>query len=408
MNPSKYLASRLYKSDGYKAKDKLRTVILISVLSLSISLLIMLFSGFIVKGFQKTIKDKISSFDAHLKVSNSQFSSQIQQNAIEFDEHLIAKIKEHKHVLYASPFIEKGAIIKTDQQVQGILLKGIDGQFRSDFFDSFLKQGTTLSLSSQKAQSEVILSERLAEKLQLNIGDAIKIYFVQKPVRVRKLKVVGLYNSDFEQFDQHYLFCDMRHLQKLNAWTNTQIQGYEIMLDDFQNAQQVEQEVLDLTQYGMHVEKIDEKHAEIFGWLSLLDMNVYVVLFFACLVCLINIVSTFIIMLIDKTQFIALMKVLGASNSLLSKTFSILGLRIVMLGLLIGNMLAFSLAFIQQKFKIFTLSAEAYYVQAIPIYFDLKFILISNGLVICCLLFCIILPSLIIARISPSKAIKFS
>jgi len=407
MAPHFYIASKLYKNSGKGVKD-IKKIINISVSSTSVSILIMVLSICIVKGFQKEIKDKLIQFDAHIRLGKFGYDKGTIQNPVMYDSLLVQELSSAGEIKAVQPFIEKGGIVKTKEEVHGVFLKGLSLDYDTHFFRKNLIRGERLTFLPEKKANEIIISEKLSRILHLDLGDKLKTYFVQKPIRARAFTIVGIYSSGMEQFDASYIFCDLRQLQSLNKWAPSQVEGYEIYLNNIDKIDEKEMAILRVSDYKLSSLKITDKYAEVFGWLNLLDMNVVVILFFAIVVSIVNIIAVLLIMIIDKINFIATLKVLGMQNKGLIRIFSWLSLRIILKGLFIGNILAFSLAFLQQKFGFISLPEESYYIEKVPIFFSWEMIIGINILAILCSFLCIIIPSLLITRISPSRAIKFS
>ncbi len=361
----------------------------------------------IVNGFQKEIKDKISGFGAHLVISNYNSSSSIENKPLLNTRECFKRLNSIEGVAYTQSFIYKPAIIKTDKNNYGIVIKGVDKKFNWSFFEKYISEGHLLSFQDEEIQNEVILSKKIKDKLNLKLGDDIIIYFVQNPARFRKLKIKGIYNTGLGELDDKIILTDIRHLQKINNWNENQINGMEVYLDDFSKIDQLEAEIYNNIDYDLGVTSIKKSRADLFNWLELQDINVVIIIGLLLLVSGINIIATLLILIIEKTNTIGILKALGAKNLTISKIFILNALYLIIVGLVIGNVIGLGLSIIQLKYGIIKLPQEAYFIDKVPILImPLELLVLNLGTIIFCLLV-LIIPSRIVSKIEPIKSIRF-
>lgn len=408
MSTEYYIASVLSKRKKSSVNKGVTRIISVSLWSVAISLVAMILSICIVKGFQREVQNKVIQFDAHIRLGKYNFTDGLVNNPIRKDDQLIHNLYAEKEVSEVHVYAEKGGIIKTEEEVHGILIKGIGPDYRKHFFEKNLKEGRAIQFKDSTSSNDVVISKKLADLLKLKLNDKLRIYFIQDPIRVRAFTISGIYKSGLEQFDGTYIFADVKHIQKLNGWSADQYEGYEIFLHEYDQLFQMDELILKHVGYEMNALKITDRYIEIFGWLDLLDMNVLIILAFAILVSVINMLSTLLIMVLEKTNLIGTLKVMGANNKFIVRVFSYLSLRIILRGMIFGNLVALILAFLQYQFSFLTLPEESYYVDRVPIYFDWLSILMVNALTLMACFFSIWVPSFVISRIKPSSAVKFA
>lgn len=361
----------------------------------------------IVNGFKEGIKSKISGFGAHLVISNYNNSSSIENKAILNTRECFNKLDSIEGVSYSQSFIYRPAIIKTDNTNYGIVIKGVDKEFNWNFFEDNIVKGQILKLNTEDAKNEVFISKKIADKLNLELGDEIVIYFVQNPARFRKLKIKGIYDTGLGELDDKIILTDLRHLQKINNWSKNQVNGIEIYLDDFSKIDQLEKEIYDNIDYDLGVTSIKKSRADLFNWLELQDINVVIIIGLLLLVSGINIIATLLILIIEKTNSIGILKSLGAKNFSISKIFILNALYLILIGLGVGNIIGLGFSYIQLEFGLVKLPQEAYFIDKVPILINpMELIALNIGTVLFCLLV-LIIPSRIVSKIEPIKSIRF-
>ncbi len=386
----------------------------IATVSIAISTAVMVVAIAIVIGFKKEIREKITGFNAPIQITKLSINSSLEIPPLEKSWVPIGDIKKIANVKSIHPYTIKAGLIKTDEEIQGVILKGVDSTYDWSFFSSTLVEGRLPNYSCSSTSNEVLISRINASKLKLKLGDKIKTYFVQNPIRMRPFEVVGIYDSNFQEFDSKYVVSDLRHTQKLNNWDSTQYAGFEVLLDNFDKLSTTSQQVIDIAGYRMlkdgsrlRIENIKESMANIFDWLSLQDMNALVVLTLMIFVAGINMITGILILLLDRIRMIGVLKALGMSPKSLRRVFIYLSSSIVLKGLLWGNVVGLSLSLIQKYTGVLKLEESTYYLSSVPISIDIPSILLLNLATFLLLAMFMLIPLVIINRISPSEIIRY-
>ena len=317
------------------------------------------------------------------------------------------KIIHDEDIKSINVFATKAGVIKTKNEIHGVVLKGVSSDYDWSFFDDNLVVGETLGLVDSLKSNDVLISEEIAKSLRLDISDDLIMYFIQDPPRARKFNIKGIYNTSMVDFDKLYVLGDIKHIQALNSWQDTVVGGFEITINDFDNLNKITSKVYDQIPYDLNAQSIKERLPQIFDWLYLQDINVRVILILMIFVAVINMITALLILILNRTRLIGILKALGATDWSVRKVFLYSATNLIIQGLFLGNTIAFVFAFLQKKFSFISLDPETYYTTSVPIYFDFWQILILNfGTIIICYLI-LIVPSVIITRIQPIKAIRF-
>ncbi len=387
----------------------------IAIFGIALCVAVMIISIAILVGFKKTIRDKVIGFGSHIQIVNLDTNTSYETVPIDKDPEIVKTIQSIEDVKHVQTFAIKAGIIKTNDDIQGIVLKGIDKDFDWSFFKSCLVEGNFFEISDTATSSQVLISQYLSKLLKLRTGDEFVTYFVQDPPRARKFIVSGIYNTDVSEIDRTYVLCDMAHIQKLNNWTKNQVSGYEITLRDFNHIDElhshISEEVSYITlsrNYLLKVQSIKELYPQIFDWLNLMDMNAIVIIILMLAVSGFNMIAGLIILILDRTHMIGILKALGANNQSIRNIFLIKSLKLIAIGLFYGNLFGLGLCFIQKYFKILTLNPASYYISYVPIDITFSYILILNIGVILITMLMLLIPSHIISRLNPAETIKFA
>lgn len=385
-----------------------RPLVNIATYSIALGVLVIIMSVSILRGFQNEITRKVVGFGSHIVVKP--FESQnnfYEHQPLAVDRDMVSRIEGIEGVRHVQFFAQKGGMVKTDEQIHGIVFKGVGRDFDSTFFKTNLKDGRLFDFSADKASNEIIVSQRFSDKMKLKIGDKVRTYFWGGDnYRARAFTIVGVYSTDLTEFDEKFIVGDMRHIQKINGWDSNQTAGYEILVDDFDNLDRIANDVYDRIDNSLTISTIVEDNPDMFSWLSLLDTDIALILVVMMLVCIVSVISALLIMIFEKTPMIGLLKTMGATNGSIRRIFLYKSAGIIVKGLLIGNALALLLCELQDKLQIVKLDSESYHMSAVPI--DLNpwiFVVLSAGTAAVCLL-ALLLPSSYIANIRPAKAIK--
>ncbi len=405
MNLVRFISQRLHKNRKSSSKNKVHSIVQIAIASIAVSIMAMILSYSIVRGFQHEIRNKVIMFDAHIKIGKFDLYNSISEEPVSKNQTFMDQLKKDTRIQKIEFFAEKPGIIKTNDDVYGILLKGVDNTYSWDNIKKNIVYGSELDTLDKNS---ILIGYTLAQKLQLDTGSKVKVYFMQDPIRVRVFKVSGIYKSGMGQFDESIAYCSLSHIQKLNDWDSTMVGGFDIFLKKYSDIWTMDDFIYDYIGYDLNTLKIGDRYPEIFGWLNLLDTNVWVVLILATLVALVNMISTVLIMILDKTSAIGLLKILGLNNKMLRSIFFNLFFRIFMKGLWVGNILGIGLCVTQHYFKIFTLPEETYYISYVPISFEWQAWIFINILAWISCLLAFVLPSFIISNIKPAQTIKFN
>jgi len=406
MNVEYFIAKKLFSSKK-KNNSFTKPIINIAIIAVAISVSVMLISLIVMKGFKKDISSKVIGFGSHILVTNFSNNNSYESEALNASLDLKSSLKKIKGIKSVNAFATKAAIIKTKQEIHGVVLKGVSHNYDWSFFNDNLIDGEPIRLDLNSKSSDVLISEEISNLLKLNVSDKLIMYFMQEPTRVRKFNVKGIYSTAMVDFDKLYVLGDIKHIQSLNSWTENQVGGFELSINDFSQLDQMTNAVYEAIPYDLNAQSIKEKVPQIFDWLDLQDMNVMVILILMLLVAGINMITALLILILERTKLIGILKAMGATNWSIRKIFVYLAVYLSVRGLIIGNSIALLLTFLQFKFSIISLDPQTYYMSTVPIYFDFQQILLLNlfAILICYLI--LIIPSMIISRISPIKAIRF-
>lgn len=402
MNFEWFFARRLVKK---KDKTFSKPIIAIAVLSICLGVAVMLISISVLQGFKSEIKEKIIGFGSHIQILPFQNYNAYEPIPISLSSEEREAIASHSNIKSINPFITKGGLIKTREDFQGVLLKGIDKDYDSSFFHNYLIEGRFLDNSNP---NEVVVSRQIANNLDLSLGDKLRIYFYyNENYRVRALEIIGIYETGLGLYDEKIIICDINQTRVLNSMQGDEVEGYELVLHDFSKLDETSNYVYSSLDYDKSIMDIKTIEPSLFSWLELLDNNVIVILIIMSLVTIVTITSTLLIIIFEETQTIGVLKSLGAQNKAIIKIFLYNALNVVVKGLIYGNLLALTLGFVQDKYKIFKLDQESYYLSSVPIEISLSQILLVNiGSVIICML-ALLIPARSISKISPIKSIRF-
>lgn len=383
------------------------SLVRIATWSVALGVLVMIMSVAILRGFQNEIRQKVVGFGSHIIIKSQFIGNGYDEIPISTLRPELQEIDHLDGVKHIQFFAEKGGMIKTDDQIQGVIFKGVDQQFDSTFFSSCMQEGRLFNLQDSTASNEVVISRTLANKLHLSLDDKLRTYFWQEnSYRARAFKVVGIYNTDLTDFDNHYMIGDLRQIQRLNGWDDTLVAGYEVLIDDFSKLDRLGYEVASACDYDLIVTTIRQMNPALFAWLDLLNSNIALILAVMAVVCVVAVISALLIMIFEKTSMIGILKTLGANNTSIRSIFLRKSAEIVGRGLLFGNALALTLCLLQSKLHLIHLDSESYYMPYVPI--DLNpwmFLLISAGTLAVCIL-ALLIPATYIAKIDPAKTIR--
>ena len=389
----------------------------IAVVSIALGVLVMVMAVCILRGFQGEIASKVVGFGSHLTVSNFASSPAYQEEPIVLDSTLVERIQRVSGVRHIQYFATKGGMVKTAEQIYGIMFRGLSADYDTTFFASNLVEGRLPMFSRASGFSgtsgetgtstDVLVSSTIASRLRLKVGDKMRTYFWGGDTpRSRAFTVCGIYNTDLTEFDELYVVGDLRQVQRLNEWEANQVGGYEVLVDNFDRLDDIARNVERELPYDYSVQTIREANPALFAWLDLLNSNITLILVIMSLVCAVAIVSALLIMIFEKGRTIGLLKALGATNASVRRIFLIKASRLIAEGILIGDAVALALCVAQQQWQVVKLDAESYSMTHVPVDIDpMIFLLVSLGTLVACLL-ALLLPAAYISHITPAQAVR--
>jgi len=406
LNFERFIAQNISsaKSDQYATP-----VVRISFISIALGLALMIISVAVVIGFKKSISNKIIGFTSDLKIVPFDNNESLEENPITIEDDLIHALQTNSNITHFQYCARKAGVIKTSEQVQGIVFKGVGTDFDRTFLDQSLVSGHFPDFS-EKPTDEVLISRSLADKLKLKTGDELRTWFISETgnnARGRKFKISGLFNTSMEEFDNVYVIGDIKQVQKLNNWDSNQIGSIELEVNNRENLTDIAFGLYDQIPFNLTVVSVKEEYPQIFNWLDLLDMNVIVILILLIIVASITMVSTLLVLILERTSMVGILKALGANNWSIRKIFLYKSGFIILKGIIWGNILGISFVVIQYFFRIVHLSPESYYVDYVPVEMNWGYLMLLNfgALIICG--FMLIAPSYYITRIIPAKALRY-
>ena len=410
MNYELFIAKRIINAK--KRKNSVSSpIIKISILAIAIGVIVMLFTVATTVGLQKKIKEKISGFNGDIQISNYDTNnSKVTVIPITKNQEFYPEFKQVPNVNRVQVYATKAGIIRTPNEFEGIVLKGVDQNYDWTFFNEYLIKGKIPNIID-KLTNEVLISNKTAKRLSLKVDDSFHMFFVKdnpnKAPNSRKFLVSGIYDSGFEEFDESFIIGDIKHIQKINKWKKDEVGGFEVFIDDFDDLRETGFQVYSNIDPTLNAYTIAEKFPAIFEWLRLLDTNVIVIIGIMILIAGINMITALLVLILERTQMIGILKALGNNNWSIRKIFLYNAAYLIGKGLLWGNIIGLTLLFIQKYFGLITLNPETYYVKQAPVYLDFKYVIYINlGTLLLCLVM-LIVPSVIVSKISPVKAIKF-
>jgi lipoprotein-releasing system permease protein len=410
LNLEYFIARRLVSAKSHKSSVS-APIIKIAVTAIAIGIVMMLVSVATGTGLQDKIREKISTFNGNILITNfDDNQSEVSVTPIPINQPFYPKFKDVQGISHVQAVASKAGMIRTEKSVEGIIFKGVGKDYAWSALNEYIIKGRKPNLMGA-LNDEVILSQFLADRLELKVGDKFTTYFMKEGgngiPNVRSFELVGIYNSGFQEFDAAYVIGDIRHVQRINKWKNGQVGSFEVFIDDFSQLQQKGQEVYEAIPTMLNSVTIKEKYANIFDWLQLFDINIMVIIIIMVIVATINMVVALLVLILERTQMIGMLKALGAGNWSVRKIFLYNAAHIIIRGLLWGNGIGLGILLIQKYFGVVQLRPENYYVSVAPVTLDIVAILVINvGTILICLAL-LLIPSYIITKISPVKAIRF-
>ena len=409
-----FFIARKIRSGGVSGKKFAGPVLKVAVGGVMVGMIVMILTIAISSGFKREIREKIVGFGGHVQVENLDFNMSFEPNPIRYDSALVNSIKSLEGVRWVQRFASKAGIMSTEQNMQGVVLKGIGHEYDTTFLNSILVEGRLPNTSQETPANEILISALLSQMLYLEEGEEVFIYFFQEQIRVRRFTVVGIFDSNLPEFDKMNVVSDLRHVQRINNWNPDQVAGLEVITSDFDNVQYWGARIEAITAGHispdgglLRVRTVYDIHPQIFGWLDLLDMNLVVIIILIIMVAGFNMISGLLIMILERTKMIGVLKALGMEGWPLRKIFLFLATRVTIRGLVWGNAIGIGLCLIQHYFGLVKLDPANYFLDTVPIYLNPLHLLFLNAGVIVAIFLMMVGPSYMARKISPVRAILF-
>jgi lipoprotein-releasing system permease protein len=401
---TKTIANHILK--GSK-KQYSRLIINISITSIAIGVAVMLLAMSIVTGFQKTIRDKVSGFGAHITITHYDLNQSYESEPIALRQPYIGAIKRLNNVRNIQPYANKAGIIKQKEAIEGIVLKGVDSTYNWDYMKQTLRKGEILGFDSASGK-KIMISKIVADKLGIEVGDKVSMYFIQDPPRMRAYTICGIFETGMSQFDAKFAFVNIDQIRKLNNWEKGEVDGFEIVLRDFSKIRETAEEVSSQLPYDQKSQTIIETNPDLFDWIGMFDTNMYILIGLIVIISTITVISTLLILILEQSTTIGILKAMGANHHSITKIFVQVAGTIILKGMIIGNTVALSLSLIQKYTHLIPLKQDLYYMDAVPINLNpLHYLLINAGVFVITSFFAYLPIYAITRKISTIQAIRY-
>ncbi len=413
MNLPYFIAQKLIKGRRQGTSFS-RPINVIAIVGISTGLAVMILAVSILTGFKQQIREKIVGFGSHIQILNFDSNISYETVPISTDQEFVPKIKGLSGVKHMQVFATKAGIIKTNDAIQGVVLKGIGSDFDWSYFKRNMVEGTVFTVNDSTRTNQIIISRKIADMLKLKTNDTISMHFIQDPPRMRRFTISGIYETSLEEFDKIYVFCDIGHIKRLNGWKDDQVSGFEVFIKDFDKLDQLTQEVRDLIGYKLtesdiklKVTNIRIRYPQIFDWLNFQDLNVIIIIILMLVVAGFNMISGLLILILEKTNMIGILKALGSEDKMIRRIFIYQAAYLIVKGLFWGNLIGIGIAFLQLKTGLLTLNSSSYYIKTVPVNLDFIHILLLNAGTMAAIIIMLLIPSQLVSRITPVKAIRY-
>jgi lipoprotein-releasing system permease protein len=416
MNTELFISKRLF-FDKSNQQILSKKIIRIALFGIALGLAVMIVSVAVITGFKTEIRNKVIGFGSHIQIINFESGNSYENNPVSKNQPFLNDLKKTYGVKAYNFFATKAGIIKTDEVNQGVIFKGVESGYDWAFFKVNLVSGDIPNLNDSARTNEILISENLSRMLRLNAGDQGILYFINKDEitpRMLQFKVCGIYRTNLEEFDNLFVIGDIKQIQRINDWQTDEITGIEIEVSDFGKIDLIEREVRNLVINYSHensailrTENITRQYPQIFDWLSILDMNVWVILFLMVMVAGFNMISALLVLILERSTMIGVLKSLGSPNRSIRKVFLYLSVFLTSRGMLWGNVIGIAIILIQKIFQIIKLNPATYYVDVVPVNFNIMHILLLNAGRLLVTTFMLVIPSYLVSKISPDKSIRF-
>ncbi|MDL2244526.1 ABC transporter permease [Parabacteroides sp. OttesenSCG-928-J18] len=413
MNLELFIARRIhFNKDGDKKVTS--PTVKVAMAGIALGLAVMILSIAIIVGFKKQIREKVIGFGAHIQITNFDNNASFEYFPIAVSDTLMEQLRSLPGIRHVETFATKPGILKTDEDFQGIVLKGIDADYDWTFFRENLQEGDVFSLDPEKNSTDAIISRTLADMLGLKVGDRFHSYFVQDNVRARSFSITGIYDTGFLDYDKLFVLVDIRQVRRLNGWDSDQVSGIELQINDYERLDEIAENVYfemaeqqDRDGNNFYTRSAKELNPAIFGWLEVLDINVVVILLLMILVSGFTMISGLLVLILERTNMIGILKAMGQDNRSIRKIFLYVSSFIIGKGMLWGNVIGLVICFLQAQFGLIPLDPATYYLDAVPIDLSLGALLLLNIGTLAATLLMLLGPSYLITKIEPAKTIRF-
>lgn len=413
MNLELFIAKRIHFS-----KEGNRQVtppaVRIAIIGIALGLAVMILSVAIIVGFKKEVRNKVIGFGSHIQITNFDNNASFESTPIAISDSLLEGLRSFPDIRHVEAYATKPGILKTDSDFQGIILKGIDADFDWTFFRNNLKEGEVFTVQPRKTSNQVLISRYLSDLMKLGVGDSFLSYFVGEDIRARKFHISGIYETGFEDYDKYFILTDIKQVRRLNGWEKDQVSGLELLVDDYDRLDSITEDLYfklaeqqDRTGNTYYARSIKELNPMIFEWLNVLDVNVVVILILMLAVAGFTMISGLLIVILERTNMIGILKALGQTNASIRKIFLYISFFLIGKGMLWGNVIGIILCLIQSHFRIISLDPSIYYLDAVPIDLNLLSLFLLNAGTLCAAMLMMLGPSYLIMKIDPAKSIRF-
>ena len=389
-------------------------IIRISVIGIALSLAVMIIAVATVTGFKNEIRRKIIGFGSHIQIINYDANNSFETEPVSKNQSFLPLLRSVPGIRHVQVFATKPGIIKTKTDIQGAIAKGVGSDFDWSFFAGNLVEGSLFEVNDSAKTDKVLISKYFSGLLKLKPGDRFAMYFIDDQPRGRSFTVSGIYRTSLMEFDKQFILVDIGHLQSLNNWDTTQVSGFEILINDYSRLNELSSEVFNIAGVGfnkdgskLRVINVRERYPQIFDWLGLIDKNVWVLLGLMLIVSAFNMISGLLIIILDRTTMIGILKALGMNNQGVRNIFLYQSVYLMAKGLFWGNLAGIGVCLLQYYFKFLKLNPESYFLEYVPVNFNLSHLVILNIGTLLITLIVLMLPSMVIARIDPSRTIRF-
>ena len=414
MNFPLFIAKRIYSDLDDKRKVS-RPAIRIATVGVAIGLAVMIISVCVILGFKHTIRDKVIGFGSHVSVGNFMTIHGLDQYPIVMNDSMMQVLGKAPGVAHVQKYAMKQGILKTDEDFLGVMLKGVDEQFDTAFISKNMVEGVLPKFSSEKSSNQIVVSKLMADQLQLNSGQKIFAYFFDNGnVRTRRFTIAGIYQTNLTMFDKSIVYTDLRTAVKLNGWENDQVSGAEISVKDFRQLYKTSDYLVNMVNKTTDRKgetyssvTIYDAHPAIFSWLGLLDLNVWIILGLMICVAGFTMISGLLIIILERTNMIGVLKAVGMRNKSLRHTFLWFAVFIIGKGMLIGDLLGIGIVLLQKFTGLVKLDPTTYYVSTVPVELPVPYIILINIATLIISVFVLIAPSYLISHIHPAKSMRY-